>query len=187
MIGNLKYITIAVPDLDVAIQQYQDIFGVFVTSPQDLPDQGIRLAVVKLPNTLLELITPLGEKSPLESFLKANPKGGVYHLSYEVPDIGKAKEQLASFGVQGMGEGTPQLSYHGNPVLSLDSKDFCGVSIELEQASSPPVIGRVEVGRIGPVHTFPRTSSSLEGVGGVGVGITVDFKSPTPKDNQEGQ
>jgi len=188
MIGNLKYIAIAVPDLDAAIQQYQNIFGVFVSSPQNLPDQGIRLAVAKLPNTLIELIAPLGVDSPLEDFLKANPQGGVHHLSYEVPDIGKAKDQLTSSGLQILGEGTPQLGYHGNPVLSLASKDCLGVSIELEQASTSPVVGRVEIGRIGPAHTAPRTSSnSLEGVGGVGVKIEVDFKSPTPKDNQEGE
>lgn len=186
MIGNLKSITIAVPDLAVAIQQYQDVFGAFVTSPQDLPDQGIQLAIVKLPNTLLELITPLGENSFLEDFLKAHPQGGVHHLSYEVPDLSQAKEQLTSCGQQPMGE--PQLNYRGNSVLSLDPKNCLGVSIELEQAPSSPVIGRVEVGRIGPAHTFSeRSSASLEGVGGVGVGITVDFRSPTPKDNQEGE
>ncbi|MBI2707571.1 MAG: VOC family protein [Proteobacteria bacterium] len=188
MIGNLKYIAIAVPDLTVAIQQYKDVFGAFVTSPQDLPDQGMRLAVVKLPNTLLELITPLGEDSPLKDFLKANPQGGVHHLSYEVPDIGKAKDQLALSGIQMKGGETSQVGYHGNPVLSLDAKDFFGVSVELEQVSPSPVVGRVDVGRIGPAHPAPRTSSSsLEGVGGVGVKIEVDFKSPTPKDNQEGE
>ncbi len=178
MLGTLKHITLAVPDLKGAIQVYQDVFGAVVTSPQDFPDQGIQRAMVKLPNTLIELVAPLSETSPLASFLKEHPKGGVHHLSYEVLDIEKAKNQLASLGL-------PLKEGEGPLTLLLDAADCFGVGIELVQGVAPQA-GRVEIDRIGPVHTPQRKASdSLQGVGGVDLVVQVDFKSPTPQDNQE--
>ena len=48
---------------------------------------GSSVVFVALPNTKIELVTPLGERSPLRSFLEKNPGGGIHHLSLEVPDV----------------------------------------------------------------------------------------------------
>ena len=187
MIGNLNHIAIAVPDLDAAIKQYQTLFNVEILSPQDLPDHGVRVAVV-LTDTRIELISPLGNDSPIQNFLKKHPQGGLHHLCYEVQDIQKAKEKLVADGIQPIGDGTPKPGYHNNPVLFFDPKDCQGVLIELEQTALPALEqqGRVGIDRIGPVHTFRQSSqASLKGIDGIGIGVEVDFKSPTPKDNKE--
>jgi len=185
MIGNLNHVAIAVPNLEAAADQYKDLFGAFVSDPRDLPDHGVRVVLVKLPNTIIELLTPLGENSPLQGFLEKNPQGGVHHLCYEVPDITKARDHLSAGGLQVIGEGTPQIGYHGNPVLFFHPKDCLGVLIELEEIPVPKVHERVEVTRIGPAHTFPQGSSdTLEGVEGIGIGIEIDLKRLTPGDNE---
>lgn len=186
MIGNLTHIAIAVPDLKAAIDQYRTLFGAEVSDPRNLPDHGVQVAAVTLPNTTIELITPLGDKSPLKNFLEKHPQGGLHHLCYEVGDIEKAKAQLATNGVQPIGDGKPQPGYHGNPVLFFNPKETLGVLIELEEVPALKTQARVEIERIGPIHTFPQSSlPSLEGVEGVGIGVEVDFKSPTPEDNKE--
>lgn len=186
MIGNLNHIAIAVPDIDIAIEQYQNTFGAFVTTPVDLPDHGVRVAIVNLPNTKVELITPLGDTSPIQNFLQKHPQGGIHHLCYEVPDILAARDQLIARQVQVIGDGTPKSGYHGNPVLFFTPQDCLGVLIELEQVSAIKTQGRVEIGRIGPGHTHHKTpEDSLEGMEGVGIRVEVDYKSPTPKDNLE--
>ena len=48
---------------------------------------GVTVVFVALPNTKIELVTPLGERSPLRSFIEKNPGGGIHHLSLEVPDV----------------------------------------------------------------------------------------------------
>lgn len=186
MIGNLNHVAMAVPDLEAAIKLYQDVFGAFVTTPEDLPDHGVRVAMVNLPNTKIELITPLGDKSPLEGFLKKNPGGGLHHLCYEVTDILKARDQLLDAGLQIAGEETPKPGFHGHPVLFFHPKTCLGVLIELEEVPAAVAQGRVEVERIGPVH-HPHKSreSSLEGVDGIGIRVDVDFRHKTPKDNKE--
>lgn len=186
MIGNLNYVALAVPDLEAVISQYQTGFGAFVTTPRDLPAYGVRLAIVKFANIGLELISPLGDNSPLQAFLEKHPQGGLHHLCYEVADIATARDHLIANGIHVIGDGTPTLGYHGNPVLFFDSKDCLGALIELEEVPKSQGGGRVEVERIGPAHTFHYSpKDSLEGVDGIGIGIEVDFKGGTPRDNEE--
>ncbi|EKE09763.1 MAG: Methylmalonyl-CoA epimerase [uncultured bacterium] len=184
MIGNLNHIAIAVPDLEAAIKQYEKTFGAFVTSPTDLPQHGIRLAIVNLLNTKIELMTPLDNTSPIAKFLERNPVGGIHHLSYVVPDIIAARDQLKNAGIQVIGDGTPQMGYHDTRVLFFNPKDCLGVLIELQETKAAVQKDRVAVKSA--VHTGHHSNKpSLEGVDGIGINVNVDFKSKTPKDNLE--
>ncbi len=133
MIEKLNHVAIAVPDLDKAISLYRDTLGADVSEVVDLPGHGVTVAFVNLGNTKLELLYPLGNKSPIKSFLEKNAAGGIHHLCYEVEDIHKAKDQLVDNGMRILGSGEPATGAHGKPVLFLHPKDFCGTLIELEQ------------------------------------------------------
>ena len=132
MIGRLNHVAIAVPDLDAATRQYRDGLGAVVTPPQDLPDHGVTVVFVTLPNTKIELLAPLGATSPIRRFLDKSPAGGIHHLCYEVPDIAAARDQLQAQGARVLGD--IRIGAHGKPVLFLHPKDFNGTLIELEQA-----------------------------------------------------
>ncbi len=135
MIGRLNHAAIAVPDLEAAIKTYRDVLGAKVSESQDLPEHGVTVVFVELPNTKVELLYPLGEKSPIQGFLDKNPGGGVHHICYEVDDILAARDQLQKEGVRVLGTGEPRIGAHGNPVLFLHPKDLYGTLVELEQAS----------------------------------------------------
>lgn len=132
MIGRLNHVAIAVPDLAAAIALYRDTLGATVQPPQDEPAHGVTLAFVDLPNTRIELMQPLGDASPVRSFLERNPTGGIHHVCYEVPDILAARDRLAAEGARVLGDGQPKIGAHGKPVLFLHPKDFNGCLIELE-------------------------------------------------------
>jgi methylmalonyl-CoA/ethylmalonyl-CoA epimerase len=134
MIGRLNHIAIAVPDLAAASDIYKNTLGATVRDPQDEPDHGVRVVFVELPNTKIELLHPLGEKSPIQGFLDKNPAGGIHHICYEVDDILAARDKLQAEGARVLGDGEPKIGAHGNPVLFLHPKDFTGSLIELEQA-----------------------------------------------------
>ena len=87
-----------------------------------------------LPGTKIELLTPLGENSPIANFLARNPGGGVHHLCFEVDDITAARDRLLAKGARLAGTREPKIGAHGKPVLFLHPKDFVGTLIELEQA-----------------------------------------------------
>lgn len=133
MIGRLNHVAIAVPDIGVAAAQYRDTLGANVGPVQDEPDHGVRVVFIELPNTKIELLTPLGADSPIIGFLAKNPAGGIHHLCYEVEDILAARDQLVEKGARVLGNGEPKIGAHGKPVLFLHPKDFNGTLIELEQ------------------------------------------------------
>lgn len=133
MIGNLNHVAIVVPDLDKAVNTYRHALGAKVSDPNDLPEHGVRVVFVELPNTKIELLLPIGENSPVAKFLERNPDGGMHHICYEVEDILVARDKLVAEGARVLGHGEPKNGAHGKPVLFLHPKDFCGVLVELEQ------------------------------------------------------
>ena len=134
MIGKLNHIAFAVPDLSAAASVYRDTLGARVSEAEALPKHGVTVAFVDLGNTLVELMEPLGEDSPITGFLEKNPTGGMHHVCYEVDDIIAARDKLKDQGVRVLGDGEPKTGAHGKPVLFLHPKDFAGTLIELEQA-----------------------------------------------------
>ena len=135
MIGRLNHVAIAVPDLAAAAANYRDTLGAKVSAPVDLPEHGVTVVFVELPNTKIELLHPLGENSPIKKFLDSNPAGGVHHLSFEVKDIRAARDQLKSKGKRVLGDGEPKAGAHGTPVLFLHPKDFNGTLVEVEEVA----------------------------------------------------
>ncbi|MBF0627283.1 MAG: methylmalonyl-CoA epimerase [Magnetococcales bacterium] len=134
MIGRLNHVAIAVPDLAQAMATYRDILGAQVDAPHDLPEFGVTVVFVRLPNTNVELLHPFGEKSPLSRFLQRNPAGGMHHVCYEVADIRAAIDQLRQQGLEVL-DPEPKIGAHGQPVVFLHPKAMGGVLVELEQAS----------------------------------------------------
>lgn len=133
MLGRVNHVAIVVPDLESAAAVYRDTLGAKVTDPVPLPDHGVTTVFVELDNTKIELLHPLGEGSPIASFLERNPSGGMHHVCYEVEDIIAARDRLRDGGARVLGSGEPNTGAHGKPVLFLHPKDFCGTLIELEQ------------------------------------------------------
>ncbi len=133
MIERLNHVAIAVHDLEAAIELYRDVLGADVSEPVDLPEHGVTVSFVTLDNTKIELLHPLGNNSPIMSYLNKNASGGIHHLCYEVKDIFKARDDLLKKGMRILGTSEPKPGAHGKPVLFLHPKDFCGTLIELEQ------------------------------------------------------
>ena len=134
MLGRLNHVALAVPDLAAAAALYRDRLGAEVSVPQPLPEHGVTVVFVDLPNTRIELLEPLGEGSPIAAFLARNPQGGMHHICYEVVDIRAARDRVLAEGGRVLGDGEPKIGAHGKPVLFLHPKDFGGVLIELEEA-----------------------------------------------------
>ncbi|KQS71688.1 methylmalonyl-CoA epimerase [Rhizobium sp. Leaf371] len=133
MLGSLNHVAIAVPDLTAAIAVYEKL-GATISAPQELPEHGVTVVFIQLPNTKIELLHPLGETSPIAAFLAKNPAGGIHHLCFEVPDIGEARDRVIENGIRVLGTGEPTIGAHGLPVLFVHPKDMFGTLVELELA-----------------------------------------------------
>lgn len=133
MIGRLNHVAIVVPDLAAAAAKYRDLLGATVHHAHDLPEHGVTVFFVELENSKIELMTPLGENSPVARFLADHPSGGMHHVCFEVPDLASAARTLVEGGARILGDGRPKTGAHGLPVLFLHPKDFDGTLIELEE------------------------------------------------------
>ena len=63
MIGRLNHVAIAVRDLAAASRLYRETLGAEVSDPVPQPEHGVTTVFITLPNTKIELIAPLGDRS----------------------------------------------------------------------------------------------------------------------------
>ncbi|MEM7070595.1 MAG: methylmalonyl-CoA epimerase [Pseudomonadota bacterium] len=133
MLEKINHIAIAVPNLEQATKRYRDHLNCIVSEPQKLPEHGVTVVFIEFENSRVELLEPLGDHSPIASFLKKNPDGGQHHICYEVSDLKQAIIQLKKSNIRILGDGQPKIGAHGNPVVFLHPKDCMGTLIELEE------------------------------------------------------
>lgn len=133
--GKLNHIAIAVPKtqcITAAANMYKTLFAAEISAPQDLPEHGVTTVFVQLPNTKLELLHPLGENSPIQSFLDKSPAGGLHHICIEVESIEEGIAKCKEAKIRTIGD-KPKIGAHGKPVIFLHPKDCGGVLVEMEQ------------------------------------------------------
>jgi methylmalonyl-CoA/ethylmalonyl-CoA epimerase len=130
---RLNHVAIATPGVEQASNLYRDILGTNVSPKVPQPDHGVNTVFVDVNNTKIELLDPLGDKSPIAPFLGKNTSGGIHHICLEVDDVEAAIVDLKSRGVRVLGDKS-KIGAHGKPVVFLHPKDCNGVLLELEQA-----------------------------------------------------
>jgi len=131
--GRLNHVALVVDDLQQARRSWARTLDVTVGTPQALPEHGVTVAFIDLPNTRLELLEPLGDGSPVSRFLERHRGGGLHHVCIEVDDIRAERDRLIGTGCRVLGDGTPRTGAHGNPVLFLHPSDLHGTLLELEE------------------------------------------------------
>ena len=95
---NLHHLGIAVDDLDAAILVYADLFGATLEHRERVEDQGVEAASLRVGESRIELLQPLGPDTPVGRFLaKRGP--GMHHMAFEVEDLTAELERLKAHDV----------------------------------------------------------------------------------------
>ncbi|MCF4164093.1 methylmalonyl-CoA epimerase [Zavarzinia compransoris] len=134
MIGKLNHVGVATPSIEDSVAMYRDLLG--ATRIHDkfaMPEQGVWVCFVDLPNSQIELIEPYDDKSPIKNFLAKNPAGGQHHVCFEVKDIIAARDEMVAKGATVLGNGEPRIGAHGVPIIFIHPKNTGGVLVELMQ------------------------------------------------------
>ena len=104
----------------MSIPIYKDLFGYELTSgPFDDPIQNVSVCFLSRGGTdpALELVAPLGPKSPVDGVLKKG--GGTYHVCYQVPDIRGAIKHLTDKGSFLMSGPVPAVAFEMREIAWL--------------------------------------------------------------------
>jgi len=98
MTPGLHHLGIAVDDLDAAILVYADLFGATLEHRERVEDQGVEAASLRVGESRIELLQPLGPDTPVGKFLaKRGP--GMHHMAFEVEDLAAELDRLKSLDV----------------------------------------------------------------------------------------
>ena len=103
MISRVDHVSLAVRDIEAALHFFVDLLGAVPGASGKDPAMKYYWQILSLGDlSRIELITPTGEGSFLDNFLK-DKQGGVHHITLQTPDIQKAKEMLEGHGIPTFG------------------------------------------------------------------------------------
>ena len=96
---GIHHVGVAVADLDEAVQTYERLFGGRLEHRARVDDQGVEAASMRVGDSRVELLAPLGDDTPVGKFIAARGPG-IHHLAYEVDDVASALAELAAQGAE---------------------------------------------------------------------------------------
>ncbi|MGH2820233.1 MAG: methylmalonyl-CoA epimerase [Actinomycetota bacterium] len=131
MLGKIEHIAIAVSDLDEAIVQYRELWGLEVASRERIDDQGVEEAMLPLGDSFLQLISPTEQDSTVARFIERRGEG-LHHIAYEVDDVEETLGELRRKGAPLIDE-TPRPGGRGHLVAFVHPGGNRGLLVELVQ------------------------------------------------------
>ena len=132
MLTKINHIGIAVKSLNEALPFYRDNLGMVFEGIEEVAEQKVRVAMLQIGESKIELLEPTSEDSPLAKFIEKNGPG-LHHLAYEVTDIEAAITKLLADGARMIDE-KPRNGAHGTRIAFVHPKSSIGVLTELCQA-----------------------------------------------------
>jgi methylmalonyl-CoA epimerase len=129
MIKQVSHLGIAVNNLEEAREFYRSVFGVESGEPMLGGNGDLLASMIKLGDTTLELLQPLGDQGPVAKFLNRHGEG-IHHVCYVVDDINAEVEALKNKGMEIVG--SPKPGAEGMSVF-LHPRGTHGVMTELVQ------------------------------------------------------
>jgi len=132
MLTKINHIGIAVKSLDDSLPFYRDNLGMAFAGIEEVAEQKVRVAMLQIGESKIELLEPTSEDSPVAKFIEKNGPG-IHHLAYEVADIEAAIAGLTAQGARMIDE-KPRNGAHGTRIAFVHPKSSNGVLTELCQS-----------------------------------------------------
>jgi methylmalonyl-CoA/ethylmalonyl-CoA epimerase len=128
---KVDHIGIATQSIEEGLAVWRDALGLKVDSTEDVAEQGVRVCMLAVGDTHVELLEPLGSETPVGKFL-AKHGPGMHHIAIEVTDIHSSLAELKNKGARLIDE-TPRVGAGGCLVAFVHPSYFNGVLLELVQ------------------------------------------------------
>ena len=126
---KIDHIGIATRGLTDATAVWQGLLGLELDSTEEVGEQGVRIAMLPIGETHIELLEPLSANSPVGKFIeKRGP--GIHHIAVRVDDIRATLAHLKEKGARLIDE-TPRAGAGGCLVAFIHPSSANGVLLEL--------------------------------------------------------
>jgi methylmalonyl-CoA epimerase len=132
---TLDHLGVAVSSLEGGLAFYRDLLGLNVTRIETIKQEKIRVAMLPLGSTRIELLEPTAPDSPVARFLaKRGP--GLHHICLRVPELEAAVARLREKGARLIDE-VPGSGAGGHKYVFVHPSSAGGVLVELVEESRP--------------------------------------------------
>ena len=126
---KIDHIGIAVKSLREAIKVYEETLGLKVSGYDEVDEQGVRVAMLNIGESRIELLEPTRPDSAIEKFMTKRGEG-IHHIAVQVENIEAAIERLKSSGVR-LVDSVPRRGAHGTRTAFVHPSSTHGVLLEL--------------------------------------------------------
>lgn len=128
---KINHLGIATNGIEDALKFWSDALGLENVHTEVVEDQKVRVAMLPLGESRIELLEPTSDDSPISKFLEKRG-GGIHHIAVEVEDIEASLAQLKAKGARLIDE-TPRIGAEGCLVAFVHPSSANGVLLELVQ------------------------------------------------------
>lgn len=128
---KIDHLGIATRGIEDALRFWEDALGLENVHTETVDDQKVRVAMLPLGESRIELLEPTSDESPISKFLDKRG-GGLHHIAIRVDDIEAALARLKEKGMRLIDE-TPRIGAEGCRVAFVHPSSANGVLLELVQ------------------------------------------------------
>ena len=128
-VEKIDHIGIAVESIEKWIGFYKDVLGLEYDGSEEVVEQKVRVAFLKIGESRIELLEPTSDDSPIAKFLEKRG-GGIHHIAVKVDDIDAALARHHEVGAR-LIDNEPRIGAHNMRIALIHPKASGGVLLEL--------------------------------------------------------
>lgn len=128
---RVDHIAIAVNNVKEALKNYQKILNVDELEIEEVPNEKVRVAMLMLEDTRIELMEPTSSDSPISKFLQERGEG-IHHIAITADDIEKDVARASANGMRMLG--SLRTGSYGRRITFIHPKSLNGVLTEFCEA-----------------------------------------------------
>lgn len=129
---RVDHVAIAVNSVAEALKNYAKILKIDKVDIEDVPTERVKVAILKLQDTRIELMEPTADDSPIKKFLTDRGEG-IHHIAITADDIESDVERAIANGTRLIGN--IRTGSYGRKITFIHPKSMNGVLTEFCQAA----------------------------------------------------
>ncbi|MBA3977187.1 MAG: methylmalonyl-CoA epimerase [Nitrosopumilus sp.] len=130
---RVDHIAIAVNNAETALGNYKKILRIDKIETESVPNEKVKVVMMNLQDTRIELLEPTSDDSPISKFLKDRGEG-IHHIAITADEIETDVNLAKDNGMRFLGE--LRTGSYGRKITFIHPKSLNGVLVEFCQA--PP-------------------------------------------------
>jgi len=129
---RVDHVAIAVNNVNEALKNYEKILRIDKIDIEEVPTERVKVAILTLQDTRIELMEPTADDSPIKKFLTDRGEG-IHHIAITADDIDSDVERAIAKGTRMIGN--IRTGSYGRKITFIHPKSMNGVLTEFCQAA----------------------------------------------------